>query len=232
MREVGSLYSHKRMGNKAFSWIIYRAKFLQTTRDSNDYAPKFLAWLRPTFFLKTSTLCLTALLFCFYSHLMNLSSINLLGRTGVTQLKHVLKVIIGFKGAVIIPETTLKELLYTLGKSMHPMFPLDATCLVMPIIFDDFLEMICRLVASEFWIDRQRLTPGSGGVENSLHPESSGAPATRDGLTSDSHGVPRKSSIPRIDEERSSSSAYFAMGEAKILETVLVERLTRWLDGL
>lgn len=72
---------------------------------------------------------------------------------GMVQLRHVIRVVLTFKGTTLDDETTLSTLLEIFGKGVNAMGDVDVTCLSMIIIYDDFIELICKLVLSEAWID-------------------------------------------------------------------------------
>lgn len=69
----------------------------------------------------------------------------------MVEVRHVVKVFMALKGIAIVPDTTIIELLEDIGRK-NPSSPLDASILLLPVIYDDFLEMLCRLVTSDHWL--------------------------------------------------------------------------------
>ena len=69
----------------------------------------------------------------------------------MAQFRHFLRVLLVLRGRAITSECTVPSLIKLLGKQT-PGGSLDITCIVMPIIYDDYVEMLCRLILSEVWI--------------------------------------------------------------------------------
>eukprot|EP01036_Dinobryon_divergens_P039064 gene39064-51404_t len=83
------------------------------------------------------------------------------------------QVMLALKGIAFDVEVTLDQLLEAMGKAASGFGSgkaVDATPLLTPIIYDDFVELLCRLIISDHWIyDNNEHSPAPNSNNNNDH---------------------------------------------------------------
>jgi len=125
---------------------------------------------------------------------------------GVVQFRHMIKVFQALRGIAVDGETTVLELVEAMGKCVLGK-SVDVTVLLLPVTYEDFVEMLCRLLVSDHWI-YERVGPPS---------------------VAEAGGEPDQKSEQR-SEQRSTMSGMSM--HHKMATAMLANRLKAWLQSI